>query len=185
MDKKDYLQKVVELAGSRGGDLALYNLGDRMYAEANDVKPGRILDLPISRLKALRRAAMKDVNRAAEGQKDVILNTHATFRWRHGLFPAFDFDQLTEFKPDVVICLLDNIEVVHARLHEEHTSDATLKDLMVWREEEIMASELAAQRSASPTSSTSSPAAASPTRPRRRTGWCAGRSTARCTPASR
>lgn len=145
MDKKNYLQKVVELAGSRGHDLSLYNLGDRMYAEANDVKPGRILDLPISRLKALRRAAMKDVNRASEGQKDAILNTHATFRWRHGLFPAFDFDQLIEFKPDVVICLLDNIEVVHARLHKEHTSDATLKDLMVWREEEIMASELAAQ----------------------------------------
>ena len=145
VDKKDYLEKVARLAEERGEDLPVYHLGDRMYAEAGDVKPGRILDLPISRLKALRRAAMKDVNRASEGRKNAILNTHATFRWRHGLFPAFDFDQLSDFKPDVVVCLLDNIEVVHARLHEEHVSDATLKDLMVWREEEIMASELAAQ----------------------------------------
>ncbi len=40
---------------------------------------------------------------------------------------------------------MDNIEVVHHRLHQEHTVDATLKDLMVWREEEIMATELLAQ----------------------------------------
>ncbi|MEM8781849.1 MAG: ATP-binding protein [Planctomycetota bacterium] len=145
MDKKDYLQAVVDFAGGQGETLKLFNVGDMMYAEAPDVTPGRILDLPLSRLKSLRRAAMKDIIREAEGQKNVIVNTHATFRWRHGLFSAFDFDQLREFKPDVVICLLDNIEVVHARLHRDHDVDATLKDLMVWREEEIMASELVAQ----------------------------------------
>jgi hypothetical protein len=73
------------------------------------------------------------------------MNTHATFRWRHGLFPAFDFDQMKEFKPNLFICLVDNIEVVHERLHEEHDIDATLKDCMVWREEEILATELLAQ----------------------------------------
>ena len=145
MDKKDYLEKVVALAGERGDTLTPYHVGDRMYAEAPDVRPGRILDLPLTRLKALRRAAMKDIIRDAEGREHILVNSHATFRWRHGLFSAFDFDQLRELKPDVVICLLDNIEVVHARLHRDHDSDATLKDLMVWREEEIMASELMAQ----------------------------------------
>ncbi len=145
MDKKDYLQRVVDFAGGQGETIDLYNLGDLMYTEAPDVRPGRILDLPLSRLKSLRRAAMKDIIRRSEGQTNVIINTHATFRWRHGLFSAFDFDQLQEFKPDVVICLLDNIEIVHARLHRDHDVDATLKDLMVWREEEIMASELVAQ----------------------------------------
>jgi hypothetical protein len=43
------------------------------------------------------------------------------------------------------ICLVDNIEVVHHRLHQEHDIDATLKDCMVWREEEILATELMAQ----------------------------------------
>ncbi len=145
VEKKKYLQRVVDFAGERGEDIALYNVGQMMYAEAPDVRPGRILDLPLARLRSLRRAAMKDVIRQAHGQKHVIVNTHATFRWRHGLFAAFDFDQFKEFAPDTLICLLDNIEVVHARLHQDYTSDATLKDLMVWREEEIMATELLAQ----------------------------------------
>jgi len=145
MDKKSYLQGVVDLAGRRGETIELYNVGDLMYQEAPDVKPGRILDLQLGRLDALRRSAFKDVIRDSEGKKHILVNTHATFRWRHGLFSAFDFDQVRELAPDTLICLVDNIEVVHARLHRDHISDATLKDLMVWREEEIMATEMMAQ----------------------------------------
>lgn len=145
MDKKEYLSAVVRLAAERGETVHLYNVGDMMYAEAPDVRPGRILDLPLSRLNALRRAVFRDILVGSSGKKHVIVNTHATFRWRHGLFAAFDFDQLRKFEPDLFVCLVDNIEVVHHRLHQEHTIDATLKDLMVWREEEIMATELAAR----------------------------------------
>ncbi len=145
MDKKRYLEAVAKLAGERGESINLYHVGDMMYRESQDVKPGKILDLQLSRLNALRRSAFKDIIRDSAGQKNIIVNTHATFRWRHGLFSAFDFDQMLSLKPDCLICLLDNIEVVHARLHRDHVIDATLKDLMVWREEEIMATELLAQ----------------------------------------
>ena len=94
VDKKSYLQNVVDFAGERGEEITLYNVGQMMYDEAPDVNPGRILDLPLARLRSLRRAAMKDVIREAEGKQNVIVNTHATFRWRHGLFAAFDFDQV-------------------------------------------------------------------------------------------
>lgn len=145
MDKKAYLKAVAQIAAERGERIDVYHVGDMMYAEAPDVRPGRILDLPLSRLNTLRRAVFRDIIADAEGRTNVLLNTHATFRWRHGLFRAFDFDQLEQFQPDMFICLVDNIEVVHHRLHRDHTVDATLKDLMVWREEEIMATELAAQ----------------------------------------
>ena len=148
MDKKPYLETVQQLAGERGGNIDLFNIGEMMYEEGPDIRPGRILDLPLSRLHSLRRAAIKDIISAttpAEDHPNVIMNTHATFRWRHGLFPAFDFDQMEEFKPNLFICLVDNIEVVHERLHAEHDIDATLKDCMVWREEEILATELLAQ----------------------------------------
>jgi adenylate kinase len=145
MDKKQYLQGVADVAGQRGDRIAMHHIGDMMYQEAPDVKAGRILDLPWSRLNSLRRAAFKDVITAAAGEKNLLVNTHATFRWRHGLFSAFDFDQLQLLELDACICLVDNIEVVHHRLHRDHTIDATLKDLMVWREEEIMATELVAQ----------------------------------------
>ena len=145
MDKKEYLQRVVRLAREHGERLEAYHVGDLMYGEARDVKAGRILDLPLSRLQALRRAAFKDVIRDSEGEPNILVNTHATFRWRHGLFAAFDFDQMRALQPDTLICLVDNIEVVADRLHRDHTVDATLKDLMVWREEEIMATEILAQ----------------------------------------
>jgi hypothetical protein len=45
----------------------------------------------------------------------VLVNTHATFRWRHGLFAAFDYDQLKSFNADVYITLMDNAESVHQR----------------------------------------------------------------------
>jgi adenylate kinase len=148
MDKKPYLDAVANLAGERGGRIDVFHVGDLMYAEAPDVRPGRILDLPLSRLTALRRAAFKDLiaqTTPPEEHPNIIVNTHATFRWRHGLFSAFDFDQVEKLQPDMFICLVDNIEMVHYRLHAEHDIDASLKDCMVWREEEILATELLAK----------------------------------------
>ena len=148
MHKKSYLQAVVDRGGERGDRIELFNVGDMMYAEAPDVRPGRILDLPLSRLNALRRAAFKDIisdTHPVSGSPNMMVNTHATFRWRHGLFPAYDFDQMRKLEPNLFVCLVDNIETVHHRLHAEHDIDATLKDCMVWREEEILATELLAQ----------------------------------------
>lgn len=145
LDKKAYLQQVRDFAGEQGETIQLHNVGDIMYKEARDVRPGRILDLPLSRLNSLRRAALKDVISESRGQTNVIVNTHATFRWRHGLFSAFDFDQIRLLEPELCICLVDNIETVHHRLHRDHIVDATLKDCMVWREEEQLATELLSQ----------------------------------------
>ncbi|MDG2053267.1 MAG: AAA family ATPase [Phycisphaerales bacterium] len=148
MDKKRYLEAVEQIAGERGTAIEMFNVGDMMYQESPDVRKGRILDLPLSRLQTLRRAAFKDIiseTRPAEAHPNVLINTHATFRWRHGLFSAYDFDQMKQAEPNMLICLMDNIEVVHHRLHQEHDIDATLKDCMVWREEEILATELLAQ----------------------------------------
>jgi adenylate kinase len=145
LDKKPYIEGARDFAGQQGEEIVNYHVGNIMYREAPDVRPGRILDLPLSRLNSLRRAAFKDVISESRGQRNIIVNTHATFRWRHGLFSAFDFDQMRELEPDLFICLVDNIETVHHRLHREHTVDATLKDCMVWREEEILATELLSQ----------------------------------------
>lgn len=145
VEKKPFLEQVRAFAGQQGETIANFHVGDMMYREARDVPAGKILDLPWSRLNSLRRAAFKDIISASRDIPNLIVNTHATFRWRHGLFSAFDFDQIRLLNPDVFICLVDNIEVVHHRLHAEHVIDATLKDCMVWREEEILATELMSQ----------------------------------------
>jgi hypothetical protein len=113
-----------------------------MYAEAPDIPPGKILDIPMKRLSSLRRSVLKDIIAKARSVQNLIVNTHATFRWRHGLFPAFDFDQMRQLGADVYICLIDGIVALHARLTAEHVIDHSLKDLIVWREEEIIGTEM-------------------------------------------
>jgi adenylate kinase len=144
VDKGPYLEAVRSLAVKNGLDLVVCNVGQMMYREAPDVPPGRILNLPITRLNALRRSVFKEILNISEKHDHVLVNTHATFRWRHGLFAAFDFDQIKAFNADLYITLLDNAESVHARLIRDHDFSHTLKDIMVWREEELLATEIIA-----------------------------------------
>src|SRR6266487_3076884 len=145
VDKGPYLEAVQQAARKAGHELSVYHVGRMMYQEAPDVPAGRILNLPITRLNTLRRAVFKEILRGAERQENVVVNTHATFRWRHGLFAAFDFDQVKAFNADLYITLLDNVESVHSRLVRDHEIDHTLKDIMVWREEELLATEIIAK----------------------------------------
>ncbi len=142
VDKKSYLQKVCQLAPERGKEVLLCNVGDRMYAEAPDIPPGKILDIPMKRLSSLRRSVFKDIIVKAKNAPNLIVNTHATFRWRHGLFPAVDFDQMRQLNVDMYICLIDGVATLHKRLVDEHTVEHSLKDLIVWREEEIIGTEM-------------------------------------------
>src|SRR5688500_340008 len=144
VDKGPYLEAVKQAATKAGHDLEVCHVGKMMYQEAPDVPAGRILNLPITRLNTLRRAVFKEILRTADKHEHIIVNTHATFRWRHGLFAAFDFDQIKLFNADLYITLLDNAESVHQRLLRDHDIDHTLKDIMVWREEEMLATEILA-----------------------------------------
>src|SRR5215207_6039205 len=144
VDKGPYLEAVKQAAIKAGHDLEVCHVGRMMYQEAPDVPKGRILNLPITRLNTLRRAVFKEILRTADKHEHIIVNTHATFRWRHGLFAAFDYDQIKQFNADLYLTLLDNAESVHQRLMRDHDIDHTLKDIMVWREEEIPATEILA-----------------------------------------
>lgn len=145
VEKKPYLLDVQQRAARAGHRMTLAHVGDRMYAEAPDVAAGRILDLPLSRLNALRRSIFKDIIAESNSADHLVVNTHATFRWRHGLFPAFDFDQIKQLDADVYVTLVDNVDVVHHRLMRDHNVAHDLKDVLVWREEEILATEVLSQ----------------------------------------
>jgi len=142
VDKKSYLEKVCQFADKQGKNILLCNVGDLMYAEAPDIPPGRILDIPMKRLSSLRRSVFKDIIVKAQQAPNLIVNTHATFRWRHGLFPAVDFDQMRRLGADMYICLIDSVMALHTRLVAEHSVEHSLKDLIVWREEEIIGTEM-------------------------------------------
>jgi adenylate kinase len=142
VEKKSYLETVVELCRRRGKEVLLCNVGELMYREAQDIPAGRILDISLKRLQSLRRAAFKDIIAQSKSAEHVIINTHATFRWRHGLFPAVDFDQMRQLGADLYICIIDGVDALHVRLCDEHHMRHSLKDLLVWREEEILGTEI-------------------------------------------
>ncbi|MHC4641601.1 MAG: AAA family ATPase [Planctomycetota bacterium] len=142
IDKKSYLEKVCQFADEKQKNVVLCNVGDMMYAEAPDIPPGKILDIPMKRLSSLRRSVFKDIIAKARKAPNLIVNTHATFRWRHGLFPAVDFDQMRQLGTDMYICLIDGVAALHTRLIDEHSMEHSLKDLIVWREEEIIGTEM-------------------------------------------
>ncbi|MHC5109823.1 MAG: AAA family ATPase [Planctomycetota bacterium] len=144
VDKKPFLVELEKLAKERGKSLKTFHVGDMMYADAPDVAPGRILDIPLARLNALRRSVFKEILAEASNHETVVVNTHASFRWRHGLFPAFDHDQMKLLDADIYIALVDNVDAVHERLDRDHEIHHTLKDVLVWREEEILATEVLA-----------------------------------------
>ncbi len=145
IDKKQYLADVCDYARQRGREMLLCNVGDLMYAEAPDITPGRILDISLQRLHSLRRSVIKDIIAKAKEYEHVIVNTHATFRWRHGLFPAFDFFQMRQLNPDMFISMIDGVEPLHLRLMQKHHIQHSLKDLIVWREEEVLATQMMQQ----------------------------------------
>jgi adenylate kinase len=120
VEKRAFLDEVVRIARNLGHHVQLCNVGEMMYAEAPDVVKGRILDLPRTRLNTLRRAVFKDILNTADRVENLIVNTHATFRWKHGLFEAFDFDHMKSFDADLYITLVDNVDSIHQRLLRDH-----------------------------------------------------------------
>ncbi len=145
LDKKPFIDQVVGLIEKSGRDIRAFHVGELMYAEAPDVVPGRILDLPRQRLTTLRRSIFKDILAATASAPNIIVNTHATFRWKHGLFHAYDHAQIEALDADLYVTLLDNVDAIHERLDREHELRHTLKDILVWREEEIVVTEAMAE----------------------------------------
>jgi hypothetical protein len=137
LDKKEVLERLADLGAERSTPIDVIHMGDRMYAEAPDIVPGRILDLPRQRLEQLRRSVFKDVL-SHDPSRHLVLNTHATFRWRHGLFHAYDHRDMVKLGATLYVTLIDNVDAVHERLAREHVVKHTLKDILVWREEEIV-----------------------------------------------
>lgn len=143
LHKKDLLEPIAAELRDVGADVELFHLGDMMYAEDPSIAPGRILDLPYGQLRQLRRTVWRDVLQSRA--ENVILNTHATFRWRRGLFSAFDVDQINAFEADYYLCIVEDVDQTYLRLKLGRVPDAyeyTMKDLFVWREEELLATEL-------------------------------------------
>ena len=154
IDKKSQLQRLREFCARKGKRIdAVFHVGDMMYQESRKsgtaLKEGKILDLPQAQLAALRLGVFNLVRGQSAGLRNVFVNSHAVFRWNNRLFRAFELPEVIDLRPDVIVTLIDDVEAVKMRLDEFKSSGAlppdirySLKDLLVWREEEMLASEI-------------------------------------------
>jgi len=151
LDKYNLLADFCKKTPQGCSNILLFPVGRKMYEEfGHEVRPGKILNKPLSELRHTRRSVMKDAIRVVQDNQNenIVINSHSTFRWQHGLFFAFDFDQLGELNADTYVTLIDDVHIIKGRFLQnpkyEEFKNFRLKDIIVWREEEILTTELIA-----------------------------------------
>lgn len=150
---KDYLQK-----NHPKKKLVVMNTNRMMWETARelrmDVKREKMLDLSPPTLQALRSTVFERIIREVEEHekehnKDVaiIINTHATFRWREHLLAGWDFFYLTKLKPDLFLTIINVINDIYETL-EANPLWGGMNDrstLGIWQEEETFTTKLMAE----------------------------------------
>ena len=148
LGKAEFLEQVKRIASDEGHEVTTYNMGHRMCEEAG-VEESAILNLPLPHLASLRRSVMKDVVADAQEREHAVLCTHAVFRWENGLFLALMPEHIRMFEPDMFVVLVDDVDALKAefdirRAEEPERPSITLLEILAWREEEVVTTQLCA-----------------------------------------
>ena len=144
--KGSLIREVKALAEAAGRQVLYFHIGEMMY-QASDppIAPGRILRQDLSKLEGLRDKVFDQISHEIERNPDfdVFVDTHATFRQEHGLFKGFLPSEVLQIKPDFCITLIADVDEIKMRLpNSDYGEDLSLRDIVTWREEEILGSEL-------------------------------------------
>jgi adenylate kinase len=148
LQKDAYLEEARKLALSEGRDFTILNLGDRMCAvDPGQRDPQLYPSLPVYEREALRNHALEKILREVKSKpkKDYVLNAHAVFRTDSGLVPATGASLISKFQPDVVIVMIDDFHYVHRRLQLTPYAGLSLREILEWRDQEIVAARVIAQ----------------------------------------
>jgi hypothetical protein len=119
----------------------LVNVGERMYQKSQTlgypIGEGKILDASEKDLDYLRAVVYEDILRERENVENMIINTHACFRWNKYITKAFDYYYLTKLNPDLYLTVTDTIYSIYGRLElTEWKGRNALWELLAWRDEE-------------------------------------------------
>ena len=137
--------------------IVIMNTNRKMWDVARelgmDVKREKMLDLSPPTLHALRSTVferiLREVEEYEEKNKDIaiIINTHATFRWREHLMPGLDFFYLTKLQPDLFITIIDVINDIYDTLEANPLWGGMNNRLQlgIWQEEEAFITKLMAE----------------------------------------
>ncbi|MCS7104226.1 MAG: hypothetical protein NZ954_01490 [Thermofilaceae archaeon] len=149
------LNYLEEAAADSGGKLKVVDIGKRMFEKSAElgirIPDGKILDMDPLALDYLRAVTFEELLKEAElyrgpgSEVDLVISTHVCFRWKKHLTPAFNLYYLNSIDPDIYVTIVDNAQAVRARLEEtQWKGRLKLKDIVVWRDEEMFITEILA-----------------------------------------
>ena len=139
--RKSAICSMLEYAKSKGRNAELINIGERMYEKSKSlgypIAEGKILDLSEKDLDYLRAIVFEDICREKDKHENIIINTHAIFRWNKYITKAFDYYYLTKLNPDIYITITDTIYSIYGMLEKTQWKGRNaLWELLAWRDEE-------------------------------------------------
>ncbi len=146
LDKRSLLAELKKFAASRGRRTEFFRIGEMMYRILK-APPGRILRLPLERLEGARSRAFREISDyiGKNPEVDIYVDTHATFRWKDALFAAFSVDEIRSLQPDLCVNLIADVDQIKRGLaYSDYSMKISLREMMIWRQEEILVSELIA-----------------------------------------
>lgn len=136
----------------RNPSLHVIDVGSRMYSKSEElgvqIPAGKILDMDPLALDYLRAVTFEDILRELEttDHDAVAISTHVSFRWKKHLLQAFNFYYVNRIDPDIYINVVDNAHSIYARLNSDEAwrNRLTIKDILVWRDEEFFITKMLA-----------------------------------------
>ncbi len=146
LDKTPFTEELKDYLVKKKKPTTLYHIG-KLLCEELDIDDKKILNCKPKVLELGRRIVFKDIFNKIKNTntENMIINTHNVFRYENALFPAFNIKHFEMLKPNMFISLIDDVNCIYLRLKKEKKDvNYSLKDLMVWREEEMMATEILA-----------------------------------------
>ena len=144
LEKSKYLEELQTILERQGYSLSFDTIGHKMIEIYNNrygrsITEDTILNLERDSLELLERQAWREIIESMDSINTdfYVINTHVVFRWDHGLIPVIDVDLLLEYKPEIIVCLIDDIINIWHNLLKRGIYKFNLWELFVWREEEI------------------------------------------------
>ncbi len=149
-ERLQYLHEVSTISKQ----LEIVDVGELMFKKSETlgitIPEGKILDMDPLALDYLRAVTFEDILRKANNVRSrngvLAISTHACFRWKKHLTHAFNFYYLNQIDPDVYINIVDNVHYIWAKLEESQwRGRLSLKDILVWRDEEAFITRILAE----------------------------------------
>jgi len=149
--KLEYLRDAAKISGH----MDIFDVGEKMFEKSRqlgiEIPEWKILDMDIFALSYLRAVTFEELLKSRSeyqgaSSRDLVVSTHTCFRWKKHLVPAFNFYYLNSLQPDLYINILDNAHYIKARLEKgKWRGRLTLKDILVWRDEETFVTQMLAE----------------------------------------